>query len=275
MNTLRELGIIDIRKRLPRPRTTRRYARRDSLTLHYNGGTVALHNSASATTEHWIEHLIGVASYHVGKVWGYVDKRKTIPIYGHGIMYHFAVLPSGVILQMRDLDEELWHCSNAEGNRTGLACHFPMGGNQAPTVAQWASFGTLALAAGADYGFGIGRIFGHTEWKKYAENAAGVLVEVPNSLCPGDVIMPMLREWRAQPSGIVVPAAPQMRFLTTLFKANVRTGPAITYPVVMEMPKGKTAGYDKQIRGEKVRGNNLWWHRGDGLGFVSATVLRV
>jgi hypothetical protein len=276
MNRLEALGIIDIRQRLPRVAgRAERNPARTSITYHYNGGAVALHNNPGATTDQWISHLIGIATYHLTKNWGKPEKI----IRGHGIMYHFAILPSGQIVQMRDLDECLWHCANAEGNDSGFAFHFPMGGDQAPTVRQWASAGALSLALMQLYPhINPTRVFGHTEWPKYAERADGSLYRVPNSACPGTIIMPMIRAWRdggykQEPAiGATVKLKP-IRFLKTVYTTNVRTKPGKDGDVVMIMPKGEVFGFDDETPGQPILGDSIWMHRADGLGFVSRTCL--
>lgn len=153
---------------------------KNRVTLHYNGPAAR----QQSTSEAWIRHLQGIAQYHHDKVWGYNRQRE--PLYGDGIMYHFAVDSLGNVYQMRDPDAVLWHCGNTTGNYRSVAIHLPLGGNQDVTDAQWNATVRLCDALIDYYGMpGRECVLGHFEWSK--------------SLCPGPHIIRRLRAYRDEP----------------------------------------------------------------------------
>lgn len=267
--------IVDIRHRLPRPGpgAAGRAAPKTSITLHYNGPPVALANTY-ASHEAWIHHFIGIARYHIEKVWGYTSTGR--PIYGSGIMYHLGIIPDGTIFLMRDYDEVLWHCANESGNARSRAIHLPLGGAQNATDAQWHAFTTYCdeQIGSAPEIVSRERVFGHREWKKYTI-VNGQQIEVPNSACPGDILFPRLVAWRKSAVNPVPPLPPApMLYLRATVDASVRQGPGTSYPRVMVMPEGTTAGFDPEpTDGQTIGGVNDWFHRADQLGFTSATIL--
>lgn len=62
------------------------------------------------------------------------------------------------------------------------------------------------------------------------------------------------------------PAPVNPRYEVTTARANVRSGPGIKFPVTMILDRGQQFGADSVKEG--------WYHREDGRGFVSSTVVR-
>lgn len=205
---------------------------------HYNGSETAI--AASIDAE--IRHLQAIAQYHVGKIWGYA---QGIPIYGHGIMYHYAVGATGTIYWLRNLSDILWHCGHGTGNTTTVAVHTPIGGKQHPTDKQWNAKVMLFEALADDRGFNVkSNTKGHKEWGQ--------------SECPGPVLMPMLDAWRKEP---VI-----KRYRIKFNDANCRQGPGLNFPIAATFHAGHE--FDgKRILGQAINGNPWWIHRAiDGLG---------
>lgn len=239
---------------------------RTSVTFHYNGPPVALHDNRAATTDMWIQHWKGIAKYHLAKNWG----KPKAPVYGNGVMYHWAVLTNGERLRLWPEEDERWHCANVAGNKTSIAIAFALGGAQDATPEQWQSACDLADEKLKEYGInGRERVYGHREWKKYDEHGK----EIPNSLCPGPNIMRRLKLWRG---GLAVDALHQYVVLPSI-GAKVRQGPGTSFPVALDgkavFPCGHEFTVDSIVQGEAVAGSTAWAHCLDGLGFVHASLL--
>lgn len=265
MSRLYELGVLDIRDRLPRGTRPQTTGIRPAMsgTIHYNGPPVALADSARTTTEQWIQHFRGIAQYHVSKVWG--TDRFGRPLYGHGIMYHAAALPDGTLVQLRDWDAELWHCANPSGNLSSIALHFAVGGAQDVTDAQWSAGTRFFEALGYDLGWpGRTVVFGHREWRR--------LDGVTQSPCPGPLLMKRLDLWRRR----VEPSALR-RFRVAVPRARVRQGPGTTFPVALGgmavLPRGYEFDAHTITPGEVIAGSPDWAHMAGGLGFVHTSLL--
>jgi N-acetylmuramoyl-L-alanine amidase len=131
MSFLADLGVIDIRDKLPRANwSIGTRTATTSLTWHYNGPAV---DPSCWSGARLMAQLIADAHWQMHPGWGgTVDGAD-------GLMYHLIVAGDGAAYQARDLDALLWHCAHADGNAHGLALHFPLGTNQAPTAAQLAT----------------------------------------------------------------------------------------------------------------------------------------
>lgn len=263
---LAKLPIIDIRSKLPRrpERALRRVVRpADSVTLHYNGPKVDLHDNSKATLDAWIAHLVGIATYHIDKVWGYQPKTK-VPIYGDGIMYPLVVLPGGEILLTYDLDRERWHCGNAQGNRDSIAVHFPLGGPQDVTPRQWQAWDLLASALLADHQLTRKHVLGHCEWPRYDKDGK----RIPQSACPGPLVMPRLHAWRAGRAA--------QRYRVLVDAANVREGPGRSFDVAWKgravLQEGFEFTAESLVSGEAIAGVDTWAHW-PAAGFVHLSLL--
>jgi hypothetical protein len=67
---------------------------------------------------------------------------------------------------------------------------------------------------------------------------------------------------------------PPLHYMIATTDANVREGPARSFPVALVMLAGETAAFDPTPTiGESIGGNNQWWHRVDERGFVHDSVL--
>lgn len=81
---------------------------------------------------------------------------------------------------------------------------------------------------------------------------------------PGYWTDQQFNQWLLTLSEPVTPANP--RYAVTTARANVRSGPAIVFPVTMVLNRGDSFGADSVKDG--------WHHREDGRGFVSSAVVR-
>jgi hypothetical protein len=80
--------------------------------------------------------------------------------------------------------------------------------------------------------------------------------------------MRRLRLWREgdQP-------APAHHYRVHPEEANVRQGPGIGYPIVIEVKPGEIVVASCVVRGECIKGDDRWLHRADGLGFMHMSVV--
>lgn len=261
---LRDLPIIDVVSQLPqRPGAPlRAVGGLTSGTLHYNGPATTCAASWPSAWE--IAHLKGIAQYHVSKDWSSNGSGD----YGHGIMYDFAVFPSGRLYKLRPLNHELWHCANRSGNLTSIAVHMPIGGAQDATPAAWQAFDRLAQALMGEFHFGRDRVFGHTEWPKYTVRG-GRLVQIPNSPCPGPLLMRRLKAWRVQ--------GELRRWRVIVPDSVVREGPGRQFPIALGGRGRYAVGHqfdsDTVTIGEVIAGSSEWLHRVDGIGFMHRSLV--
>jgi hypothetical protein len=232
---------------------------KDSVTIHYAGTA-----ERGATTDAAAQAQIrSEAVYHINKVWGYADpKRKIGPIYGDGIMYALAVLPSGRPAVMRDLDAILYHCGNAGANARSIAITTLRGIGQAITDQQWHGVEQLLDALIADFHLG-GRqaVKGHREWPR--SDGTG------QSVCPGDIVFDRLQRWRQGPQAthpvglyeVITPAG-----------VNVRTGPNVSYPKALGdtlvYPQGSKFTAGAVVPDERGM-DRVWLWDKTGIGFVA------
>jgi hypothetical protein len=240
--TLDGLGVRDLRPRLPVIANRVPAPRRvpvASLTLHYNGPAV----SGFGDPVRELRHVVDVdVPNHQAR------------LNADSLQYHFVVPSDGQIWQARDLRLPAAHCGHAEGNRSSLAIHLPLGGVQDATDAQWAATLRLSEALIATYRLpGRAAVRLHAEWKDTA--------------CPGPHLTRRLRAWRdgAAPGGL-------FRIRPDVAAANVREGPGTSFPVALggkaQMWPGDVLDADALVVGEAVGGSATWLHRRDGLGFV-------
>lgn len=241
-----------------------------SITLHYNGPPVALADREDANTGHWIDHWEGIARYHLKKNWGSASR----PVYGNGVMYHYAFLPDGTRLNLFPEEYARWHCANEDGNATSLAIAFAVGGAQDVTDAQWEAAMAFCLDRMAHYRMQGGRnaVRGHREWPRYNETGK----RVANSPCPGPVLMRRLTLWRD-----FITAPTLLRYtVVPAVGVNVREGPGTSFPIALAGKARLSAGYtldaDKIVTGERVESldSDQWAHLANGLGFVALPLLK-
>lgn len=256
MSTLAQLGMIDIRHLLPRQKWEigRRPGAPTSWTLHYAGAESPVPTAIQNDRQRLIAFIRDIyVPNHVKRIGA------------DGLQYHFVVTAAGEILQCRDLNAELWHCANADGNLWSVAVHLPMGGTQQPTAIQWARAGALFDAGISEFRM-AGRtvVRGHSEWPKF-QKINGRLLQITNSECPGVVLMPRLRTWRTQ-------ANTRYRCITP---ATVRQGPGRAFPIAATLAQGTIFEGDKVLSGVPVAGDARWVHRLDELGFVHMSALQV
>lgn len=249
MGAVDRLNIVDIRRRLARGPSRfleyRALSQVRSNTLHYNGKAT----SVAANVDAEIRHLQAIAQYHVDRVWDYYQGQ---PVYGHGIMYDYAVGATGTIYLLRDLAHVLWHCANRTGNVTSLATHIPIGDWQRPTDKQWESATKLFQALADDHKFNAqSNTFGHNEWS--------------SSACPGPVLIPMLEAWRTQPV--------LKRYRIQFDDAKCRQGPSLSFSIAATFESGHE--FDgKRVVGQSLSGNARWLWRADGLGFIHSSLCK-
>ena len=259
---LRQLGVIDIRERLPRAAwSIGRRSATTSLTYHYNGPPVPLTRQRGPGL---IAQLRIDAAYQMKPGWGGTKDGAD------GLMYHLVVGADGAILLARDLDALLWHCGHGDGNSHGLALHLPIGGSQAPTPAQLASTIRLTDALRSHYRIPLARTLGHLEWKHA-------------TLCPGPALMAAVRSYRSDMVPIVVPTPTpaglrrwQIRWDLGV-NANVRQGPGVSFPVAGRMKPGTILYIDVVNHAEPADPRHPQWvhmarvaNEQADLGFVAA-----
>ncbi len=101
------------------------------LVVHYNGGPVP----TEVPDREWINRVV---TWHLQRDWR-SNPGAGAPIYGDGIMYHLAIGRDGMVYQIRDLRDVLWHCGSWPENRTHLAVFVMLGGDQRATESQMAA----------------------------------------------------------------------------------------------------------------------------------------
>lgn len=246
------LSIFDIRSKLAvRPSNPPgcRRVRNGYLTgatLHYNGPPMSVAGNPAAEERFIITTDVREHQNRIG---------------ADSLQYHFCILSDGKILYTRDWMYQAWHCGNKEGNEHHLAIHLPIGGAQEPTIVQWESTVRLFEAILKDFKLGSrSAIKGHKEWS--------------STLCPGEPLMARLKAWRTGETfqgGI-------FHIRHDVDAANVREGPATTFPVALGgkaiMWPGDTLDADAIIQGQTIGKDSRWLHRRDGLGFVHMSLVK-
>jgi hypothetical protein len=235
---------------------------RTSVTLHYAGTS----EPGATTDSAALAQSRSEAVYHIGKIWGYADpKTKTQPIYGDGIMYHLAVLPSGRPVVMRDLYAILYHCANSTGNAKSLAITTLRGVGQQISDQHWAGVVALVEALTKDFSMIAGRaaLKGHREWPR--SDGAG------QSICPGPILFDRLLHYRA---GAPATALPLGRYrVTSADGLSVRTGPNVGYKKAvgdsLVYPLGHEFSVDAVLPDERGMARS-WLHDANGAGFLAA-----
>lgn len=249
---------LDYRGDLPRANWSigTRTAPPTHLTVHYNGGPVAAFGNPRAE----LAQLYEDARWQMRPDWpgkaGGAD----------GLQYHEAVLSHGLVVQTRNHADQLWHCANVDGNAHSLSLHLPLGGAQRPTWTQWAAL-TRRMDQLIDlYAMPGGRaaVKGHIEWPR--------LDGVPQSRCPGAIVMQMLADWRNSPR--------QYWYRTLADQVRIRTAPTTKSPVALDgkalLPIRRELLVNKLVDGEKVSQlvggrriiTNVWAELADKLGYV-------
>jgi N-acetylmuramoyl-L-alanine amidase len=129
--------IIDIRDRIPHahPENAQRRALSEIRTgiWHYD----AVHAPDAYDP---VERYIAQARYHIGKVWGYDERRQ--PLYGFTLMYHYRVSRDGRIWWVNNPELMTWQARGA--NHRGLGLCADLGEGQEPTPEQVASMRALS-----------------------------------------------------------------------------------------------------------------------------------
>lgn len=245
--------MIDLRDSLPRANwsigTT---SKKTSITVHYNGPAI----DQNRTQPGWIEHLAFIAGFHMGPY-----------LQADGIQYHYAVLPDGVVCQLRNETDSLWHCANGHGNEHSIAIHFPMGGDQRPSAPQWGAFIDLTDILIARHGM-VGRrgIYGHRQWpyKSSAQPTPDIAWAAGQSACPGNQICALLESFKRDEKQT-------FRVCKDIDFAAVREGPARWHKIAWNgqctLEPGRSIECDELVDGERIGTNSLWAHWEAG-GFV-------
>lgn len=250
--SLLDLGLIDIRDRLsvkPSNPAGCRRARRGAVTgatLHYNGPRVSAFGKPTAELRHVVENDTPNHQQRIG---------------ADSLQYHIVILSDGSRYLTRDLSLQAWHCGSASGNEGHLAIHLPLGGQQDATEEQWESACAVFEAIIIGYRLsGRGVILGHKEWSP--------------TQCPGAPLMARLEAWR---NGMPRDGG-MFRILSSVAAANVREGPARSFPVALAgkamLYPGDTVDADAIVVGENIGGDNRWAHLRSGIGFVHMSLVR-
>jgi hypothetical protein len=86
---------------------------KDSWTVHWEGPKRNLEDESDETA---IAALEGIARSHINRDWDLGDRVQG----GSGIMYAYAIAPSGRILRLRDPLAVLWHSDDSLGNARSI-----------------------------------------------------------------------------------------------------------------------------------------------------------
>jgi hypothetical protein len=222
MTILDDIGVIDIRHRLPSDGRIGTREATTSLTWHWNGPAVAPERQQG---EGLIRQLIIDAEWQMRPGWG--GTKNGAP----HLMYHLVFAADGKVYQTADLSEILWHCAHADGNGRGLALHLPFGEGQRTTAAQRYSLFRATRVLRSRYQIPPVRVLGHIEWKHA-------------TACPGPELMSELRTYRSNQAPIAPPTptpAGLRRFklhMNLTANALVRQGPGTNFPVAGRMKPG-------------------------------------
>jgi hypothetical protein len=233
---------------------------RGSITIHYAG----TEEPGATTDEAALAQVRSEARYHINKIWGYTHpKTKQGPIYGDGLMYHIAVLPSGRPVICRELHAILYSCANEIGNRTSVHVTTLRGVGQAITDQHWAGVEATLDALISIYSLRTREaVKGHREWPR--SDGLG------QSLCPGPIIFSRLLDYRD--------GRRQLGKLIGHYEViagiglSARTGPNIGYPKAnnntLVYPKGRRFEADLLVPDDK--GMQRSWLREAGTGYYLA-----
>lgn len=244
------MGVRDVRQLMVRKSWSigQRAGAPTSLTYHWNGPEPV--NRSSYATE--LRQLIGDSQWHTRP--GAFDVASG----GDGIMYHFAVTFGGIILQLRDIEDRLWHAGNAEANTWSISIHFPLGGDQIVSDIQWQRGCALAEALISCYHM-AGRqvVRGHHEWPRSGGGA--------QSDCPGTDLLRRIAEYRGQ--GHTSPRSFEVR--PDVDYAAVRQAPTLTGKEAARLAPGTRFSVSEIVADDSNRaGAHVWLHREDQLGFT-------
>jgi hypothetical protein len=248
MSALSQLGIVDLRGFLPKPRniskaTGKPQGRRnttDHIILHYNGPEAP--SRAGGNRDEIVSWLKGVIiPNHVSRIGA------------DGCQYHFWIGADGTIYQVRDLDMLLWHCGSTKINPRSVAVHVPIGGKQKPEYIQWQRTKQLFDALMIDYGVLRQNVKGHKE--------------VGSSACPGPVLMDLLQQWRNIPASVAYKT-----LYVSVLRSTTRRG---FDTIVRTVPVNTRLNITGQLTGESVNGNAIWHQTDEGLFVHSSAIKRV
>lgn len=225
--------------------------RRDTryFTVHYNGPSVPTFGYPNGEKD----QLRSDARYQMK------PGALGAPSGGDGIQYHGATFSNGENAQLRDWADLLWHCRNAEGNNYSISWHLPLGGDQQPTDRQIEALRVVIDAFRRQYPkIAVTAVKGHKEWA--------------STSCPGS-IMPFIQAYRAAGTfgkGII--------YYKTLVNANCRIAPDVSAPIALNgtaiTPAGTIFGVDaNNVVGAPYKGDNIYVHRADGIGFYHHSVV--
>jgi hypothetical protein len=223
-----------------------------------------------ALTTHLTVHYNGPAVPSFGNIRGELDQIRSdarwhmrpgafgVPGGADGIQYHGGTLSDGSQWRFRDLQDMLWHCGNAYGNKASLAWHLPLGGKQVPTSKQLRALFYVFNAARIIYGIKHVNIVGHREWK--------------STECPG-TIFPSILDYRNK----AMYNTPIVAYKTT-YNANCREAPDVNSAIALNgqavYPAGTIFAADEiKENGVPYNGNPVYVHRADGVGFFHITVV--
>lgn len=266
MSRLDQLGLVDVRNRFMRtPRAIgKRPGRAIGGTLHYAGEKAV---PARLIVDRRADGATAIKAQREQLIRFIQDAyvpRHIHELGADGLQYHLLVTASGEILQARTIDDQLWHCANAIGNKWSIAVHLPLGGSQDVTPIQWQRTIDVFEAIISDFAGGSrSAIRGHCEWPRTDG--------IPQKICPGPILMPRLVGWRS---------ATGPRFYRVTADANIRQAPTRQSPVALNGMAIVRVGtpeatflVDEITTGERIGTENRWAHRADGLGFVHMSLL--
>lgn len=174
---------------------------------------------------------------------------------------HYVISPAAKVYQLVDDDKRAWHAGVGtyagfgDWNNISIGIEVSHLENHAWAAGQREVLRDLCLMKIAQYHITRELIAAH-RW--IAPDRRRDPTDFPDS---------DLKPWIAGLYGVPIPH-PVVTFLKTTVAANLRQGPGTTFPVVLVMAAGETAGYDGDTLGESINGNNVWKHRADSLGFV-------
>lgn len=181
---------------------------------------------------------------------------------GDGLQYPYVIDATGIIYLTRDPDLAFWHAGDRKGNATSIPVHFPVGGLQDVTPAQWASGLALFQMLATHYHFPADAVRGHLEWPE------------ADTICPGPRLMQRIRAHRRD---VLNPGAGLYRVKQSVPAALIREGPGTTYPVALggaaRRWPGDRVAFDAVVQGAAVGKDTRWGHLDDATGFMSMTLV--
>jgi hypothetical protein len=205
------------------------------------------------TPEQWIEHLKFIATFH----------RQHLG--ENTIAYHYVIDAQGRVYQCRDDTEHTWHCANWTGNTSSIAVHFPLGGTQDATDAQWQALLDLTTLLAQRHGFSPDNLYSHREWP-HGDGAVQPGRWVGQTSCFGAPLNVRLKQHRTRAGeGTVLERFSPLRTYRVVHGidfAAIRESWSIESPIADEEKAQLVPGAHflagAMLHGQDLGGNSTW-----------------